>query len=66
MSKKPDPIIEEIHEARRAIAKRFGGDIRKISQDARKRQQREARPVWHPEVAIKTAEPTNDAAQGHG
>ncbi len=66
MSKKPDPIIEEIHEARRAIAKRFGGDIHKISEDARKRQQRERRPVWHPEAASQAAEPTDDAAKGHG
>lgn len=66
MSKKPDPIIEEIHEARRAIAQRFGGDIRKISEDARKRQQREGRPVWHPEAASQAAAPTDPAAQGHG
>ena len=63
MSKKPDPIIEEIHEARRAIAKRFGGDIYKISEDARKRQQREGRPVWHPEAANQASTPTGDVAQ---
>ena len=65
MRKKPDPIIEEIHEARRAIAKRFGGDIRKISEDARKRQQREGRPVWHPEAANQAGTPTGDEAQRH-
>jgi hypothetical protein len=51
MIQRTDPIIEEIHEARREIAKRFEGDIRRISEDARQRQIREGRPVWHPEAA---------------
>ena len=37
MTQRTDPIIEEIHEARREIAKRFEGDIRRISEDARQR-----------------------------
>ena len=37
MIQRTDPIIEEIHEARREIAKRFEGDIRRISEDARQR-----------------------------
>ena len=51
MIQRTDPIIEEIHEARREIAKRFEGDIRRISEDARQRQIQEGRPVWHPEAA---------------
>jgi hypothetical protein len=51
MIQRTDPFIEEIHEARREIAKRFEGDIRRISEDARQRQIREGRPVWHPEAA---------------
>ena len=51
MIQRTDPIIEEIHEARREIVKRFEGDIRSISEDARQRQIREGRPVWHPEAA---------------
>ncbi|MCX7415019.1 MAG: hypothetical protein NTY25_00800 [Planctomycetia bacterium] len=38
MTQRTDPIVEEIHEARREIAKRFEGDIRRISEDARQRQ----------------------------
>jgi len=33
-----DPIVEDVHAAREAIAKRFNGDLRAICQDARKRQ----------------------------
>jgi hypothetical protein len=49
-----DPIIEEIHETRREIGKRFDFDIAKISEDARRRQMLEGRPVWQPELANKT------------
>jgi hypothetical protein len=66
MSKQPDPIIEEIHEARREIAKRFGGDIRRISEDARQRQIREGRPVWHPGAANQALEQTRDSVQRNG
>jgi hypothetical protein len=38
MTERPDPIIDEIHEARREIAKRFEGNVRRISDDARDRQ----------------------------
>ncbi len=50
MRRRVDPIIEEIHEARREIARRFGGDVHEISNDARERQRSEGRPVWHPEA----------------
>lgn len=56
MSRRPDPIIEEIHEARREIAKRFGGDVHGISKDARERQRIEGRPMWR-------SEPDRPAAQ---
>lgn len=65
MTQQPDPIIEEIHEARREIAKRFGGDIRRISEDARQRQIREGRPVWRPE-ADPAVEQTRDSVQRNG
>ena len=38
MTQQIDPIIEELHEVRREIAKRFEGDIQRISKDARQRQ----------------------------
>jgi len=61
-----DPIIEEIHEARREIAKRFEGNIRRISEDARQRQIREGRPVWHPEAANQALEQTRESVQRKG
>lgn len=53
-----DPIIEEIHEIRREIAKRFSYDISKISEDARRRQALEGRPLWQPESANKLLPPS--------
>ena len=35
---KPDPIVEEVHQTREAIAKRFNNDLAAICEDARKRQ----------------------------
>ena len=66
MIQRTDPIIEEIHEARREIAKRFEGDISRISEDARQRQIREGRPVWHPEAADQALEQTRDSVQRNG
>ncbi len=43
-----DPIIDEIHRTRRSIADRFGGDIRAILADARKRQAASGRATWQP------------------
>ena len=53
-----DPIIEEIHETRREIAKRFNYDIGKLSEDARRRQALDGRPLWQPESANKTMHPS--------
>lgn len=66
MTERPDPIIDEIHEARREIAKRFEGDVRRISADARNRQRREGRPVWHPEAASDPSDPTADQVKRTG
>ena len=65
MRRRPDPIIEEIHEARREIARRFGGNLRKISNDARERQRSEGRPVWCPE-ANQTATQRTEVPEQHG
>lgn len=61
-----DPIIEEIHETRREIAKRFNFDIAKISEDARRRQMLEGRPAWQPESANQTMHPNGDGSLSDG
>ena len=66
MPQRIDPIIEELHEVRREIAKRFEGDIRRISQDARQRQAQEGRPLWRPKVANQALQQTRDNARRHG
>jgi len=66
MPQRLDPIIEELHEVRREIAKRFEGDIRRISEDARQRQAQEGRPLWHPEAANQALQQTRDGVQQHG
>jgi hypothetical protein len=33
-----DPIVEQIHKTREAIARRFGNDLHAICEDARQRQ----------------------------
>lgn len=66
MPQRLDPIIEELHEVRREIAKRFEGDIHRISKDARQRQAQEGRPVWHPKAANQALQQTRDSVQRHG
>jgi len=46
MKHDPDTIVEEIHLTRQRMAEKFGGDIRAILEDARKRQEASGRPVW--------------------
>lgn len=54
-----DPVIDEIHQTRREISERFGGDLHAILADARKRQAASNRPIWSPEMANKTKQ-SND------
>ena len=49
MKNQVDPIIEEIHEIRREIARRFAYDAHQISADAKRRQLLEGRPLWKPQ-----------------
>ena len=51
-SRQSDPVIEEIHHTRREIAKKFNYDLAKITEDARRRQALEARPIWQPELSV--------------
>lgn len=35
---KSDPLVQEVHRTREAISARFGGDLRAIAEDAKRRQ----------------------------
>jgi len=43
----PDPVVEEVHRTREAIAKRFDNNLGAICEDARKRQAASGRKVVH-------------------
>ncbi len=62
MNQEMDPVIEEIHNTRREIAKRFDYDITKISEDARRRQALEGRPLWQAESANKPMHPSGGSS----
>ena len=46
--KKTDSTIDDIHQIRRDISDRFGGDVFAIAEDAARRQAAANRPVWKP------------------
>ncbi|MFN0196300.1 MAG: hypothetical protein ACKVT0_06120 [Planctomycetaceae bacterium] len=52
-----DTIIDEIHRTRERLAKKFGGDIKAILEDARRRQAASGRTIWHGSVANKVLTP---------
>jgi hypothetical protein len=56
-----DSTIEDIHQTRRRIAEKFGGDLKAILEDARKRQAASGREIWRPKAKPKstTAPPTS-------
>lgn len=41
----PDPIVQEVREARMAHARKFGFDLQSIVRDLKKHEQREGRTV---------------------
>ena len=45
--KTTDSPIDEIHQTRREISDRFGGNIVAIAEDAARRLAASNRPVWH-------------------
>jgi hypothetical protein len=47
-----DTTIEEIHQTRERLAAKFGGDIRAILEDARRRQVASRRPTWKGKLPI--------------
>lgn len=48
-----DTTIEEIHRTRERLAEKFGGDIKAILADARRRQAESGRPIWRGSSANK-------------
>lgn len=44
-----DPIIDEIHAARRAMSEKFGGDLKAMLEDANLRQEASGRSIWKAE-----------------
>jgi hypothetical protein len=55
MSTKPtESPIDEIHQTRREISDRFGGDTTAIAEDAARRQAASNRPVWRPKSGKQT------------
>lgn len=46
--KKTDATIDDIHQIRREISERFGGDVFAIAEDAARRLASSNRPVWKP------------------
>lgn len=52
-----DSTIEEIHQTRRAISDRFGGDVAAIAEDAARRLAASNRPIWQPQDDEQTHPP---------
>jgi hypothetical protein len=63
MKQRIDPVIEEIHETRREIAQRFDYDVHRISEDARRRQCLEGRPLWQPKSANQAMHASGDGGR---
>jgi hypothetical protein len=50
-----DPILDAIHQTRREMAEKFGGDIAAILEDAWKRQEASGRPIWQGHSSSKAS-----------
>ena len=61
--KKTDSTIGEIHQIRREISDRFGGDVFAIAQDAARRQAASQRPVWQPGMTSKSMHLSGEAGR---
>lgn len=65
--KKTDSTIDDIHQIRREISGRFGGDVFAIAEDAARRQAASNRPVWkpkHDEPSVAPESPTTRVPNG--
>jgi hypothetical protein len=63
MTQKPeiDTIVDEIHQSRRRISEKFGGNIAAILDDARKRQSASGRPIWQRRESTEVIPPLKTA-----
>lgn len=52
-----NPILDEIHQTRREMSDRFGGDFVAMLDDARQRQEASGRPVWQAKHDEQCVEP---------
>ena len=57
-----DSTIEEIHRTRERLAEKFGGDIKAILEDARRRQAASGRPTWSELSANKSMHPSGGSS----
>ena len=56
--KTTDSTIDDIHQIRREISDRFGGDVFAIAEDAARRQAASKRPAWKPKHDEKSVAPS--------
>jgi len=61
MTTTTDPVLDEIHETRRKISERFGGDLRAIVEDARQRQEASGHTTSTPGWQIKLTADSNSS-----
>ncbi len=55
-----DPIVEEIHQARRDYADKFNGSFKLMLDDARRRQEASGRPIWRPKPKATKKPPSGE------
>ena len=60
-----DTTIEDIHQIRARLAEKFGGDIKAILEDTRKRQATSGHPIWIGTQANKTMQQSLPEASAH-
>jgi hypothetical protein len=61
--KNTDSTIDDIHQTRREISDRFGGDVFAIAEDAARRQAAANRPVWKPKHDEQSVAPESPNAR---
>lgn len=60
----PDTIVQDLHRVRESIVDSFGGDLHKLTADARERQTRSGKVIWPGKTSNRRTDST--AACGSG